>query len=744
MAATKNGEARNRVDGYQKVTGQAKYAGEWQPPGLLHGVVLNSTIAKGKILHIETEKALQLDGVLQVFTHENRPPLAHYDKSYQDLDAPPGTPFRPLFDNKILFNMQPIALVVAESLELARYAASLVTVNYEKKQHEVDFEKQLQHAFIPKDYKAVAPPEPWGSPAEAYHDAKHRLSATYTHPSQHHHPMEPHASTVLWEENGRITVYDKIQGALNSQKYLMGVFGLAQEDVRVLSPFVGGAFGSGLRPQYQLFLATMAALELRCSVRVVLSRPQMFSFGHRPKTHQRFSLAASEDGQLQAMIQEVYGETSRFEDYSENVISWPLVLYNCANASLSYKLVGLDVYTPLDMRAPGGASGIFALECAMDELAYQVGMNPLDFRLKNYAEKDQFEDKPFSSKELRECFRQGAEKFGWKNRPNQPRTMQEGHELIGWGLANGAWEANQKPAHAKAVLAVDGKLTVSSATADIGTGTYTIMSQVAAETMGLELEQVTFKLGDSSLPKAPLEGGSATASSVGSAVREACRQLGKKLLELAQEVDGSPLKDIPFWEVEMEAGQLRLKKDPTKAMALTDILHQNQKDSLAATIDSQPSEEQDNYAIYSHSAVFVEVRVDEALGTVRVSRMVNAIAGGRILNPKTAKSQILGGMVWGVGMALEEESVMDTHYGRFINHDLAGYHIPVNADLQELDVIFVEEEDDIVNPIGAKGLGEVGNVAVAPAIVNAIFHATGKRFRDLPVTVDKILENDEV
>ncbi len=734
------GTPAKRVDGRAKVAGTAKYAAEFEAPGLTHGVVISSAITKGRIKKIDAGEALRLKGVLQVFSHQNRTKLADFDKSYSDLDSPPGAPFRPFYDDKIQFAQQPVALVVAESYELARYAALLVKIEYEQEPFEADFENRIGQAYAPEEYNSTPPPEPWGDADVAYSKAENQLEVEYFHPSQHHNPMEMHASTVRWEGDGRITVYDKIQGALNSQKYIMGVFGLAKEDVRVLSPFVGGAFGSGLRPQYQLFMAVMAALELKRSVKVVLTRQQMFSFGHRPKTLQRFSLGAAADGELRAIRHDVFAETSKFEDYQEDVVIWPGVLYKCENVKLSHKLVPLDVYTPLDMRAPGGTTGILGLECAMDELAYKAGLDPLEFRLKNYSEKDGNEGIPFSSKELRECYRQGAEKFGWYKRKKEPRSMKEGHNLIGWGMAHGAWEAKQKEASAKAILRVDGGLVVSSATGDIGTGTYTIMTQIAAETLGLPLEKVEFKLGDTSLPKAPLEGGSWTASSVGSAVKAVCDKLGQKLLELAQEKEGSPFAEVKFDEVEFRNEQMRLVKDPSIAIAVTELLRQNKMDSIKAKVNAQPAKEQQSkWARYSHSAVFAEVKVDEDLGTIKVTRVVSAIAGGRILNPQTARSQILGGVVWGIGMALEEYSVMDPQQGRFINHDLAEYHVPVNADVQDVEVIFVEENDTVVNPIGAKGLGEIGIVSVAPAIANAIFHATGRRVRELPITLDKLL-----
>ncbi|QCR21433.1 xanthine dehydrogenase family protein molybdopterin-binding subunit [Pontibacter sp. SGAir0037] len=739
MTGDKIGTPANRVDGRAKVTGEAKYAAEFTAPDLLYGFVVNSAIAKGKITKIDTSKALALEGVVEVFTHENRPGYVWFDKNYQDQDAPPGSPFRPLYDNEIQFGMQPIALVVAESFELARYAGMLVEVAYEQEAFDSDFEANIENAYEPKQYKATPPPKPRGTPDNALESAPVQIETTYSHPSEHHNPMEMHATTVVWGDDGKMTIYDKIQGVQNSQKYISQAFALPMEEVHVISPFVGGGFGSGLRPQYQLFLTVLAARELKRSVRLVLTRQQMFSFGHRPKTTLKFKIGASGDGKLEALQKDVFAETSRFEDYTEDVVIWPGVLYKCDHVKLSHKLVGLDVYTPLDMRAPGGTTGIYGLECAMDEMAYKLKMDPLEFRLKNYSEKDQNKDLPFSSKELKECYQQGAEKFGWDKRSLEPRSMKEGHNLIGWGMAHGAWEAKQKPAAAKAVLEANGNLTVSCATADIGTGTYTVMSQIAADTLGLPLAAVTFKLGDSTLPMSPLQGGSWTVSSVGSAVKAVCDKVKQKLLDLAQQVANSPVAGADLASVAFSDGKISLNRDPSKAVALTTVLKQAEGGAIEEEVSNEPAEEQSNYAPYAHSATFVEVKVDEDLGTVKVTRVVSAIAGGRIINPKTARSQILGGVVWGIGAAMEEESVMDNNLGRFINHDLDKYHVPVNADIHDVEVIFVEEKDDIVNPIGAKGLGEIGIVSVAPAIANAIFHATGKRVRELPITLDKLL-----
>ena len=408
------GKPTSRVDGPAKVTGAAKYAAEYKVPGLVYGVVVSSTIAKGKITRIDATDALQLPGVLQVFTHENSPQLAPSDDDYRDDVAPPGSPFRPLHGDEIKYSAQPVALVVADSFELARYAASIVRVEYERGAHATDLNEEREKAYQPKPREYLpTPPDPRGNAEKAFAEAAVQLEAEYRAPVEHHNPMEPFATTVVRDENGRLTVYDKTQGVQNVQNYLCNVFGYSKRDLRVLSPFVGGGFGSGLRPVYQVFLAVLAARELKRSVRVSLTRQQMFSFTHRPATWQRVALGAATDGTLEAVIHEAIAETSRFEDYTENVVNWSGLLYRCDNVKLGYRVAQLDLYTPDFMRAPGAVWGLYVLECAMDELAFKAGIDPIELRLKNYAEKDQIEDKPFSSKELRACYRLGSERFGW-------------------------------------------------------------------------------------------------------------------------------------------------------------------------------------------------------------------------------------------------------------------------------------------------------------------------------------------
>lgn len=731
MNARTLGKPLDRVDGPLKVSGQARYAAEYPADGLLHGSVICSVIARGRIVRIDASAAEALEGVSLVLSHLNRPPLAQDDESYEDDDAADGSPFRPLFNERIRYSGQPVAVVVADTLELARHAASLVRIEYQQQPHETDLRQAL-------DRSHAAPaelPKPRGDADAAIAGAPLSLQLEYELPNEYHHPMEPHASTVMYQADGSLLVHDKTQGPQNSQQYLASVLKLDPSQVRVLSSFVGGAFGSGLRPQYQLPLAAMAALKLQRSVRVTLSRQQMFTFGYRPRAVQRLQLGAAADGKLQGLVHEVIGQTSRFEDFTEHVAEWSGMLYHCDHVRLAYRLVPLDVYTPLDMRAPGAATGLFALESAMDELAWAAGVDPLQLRLTNYAQTNQNEGKPYSSKELRACYQQGADAFGWSTRDPQPRSMRQGNQLVGYGMATGVWEAMQMPASARATLTADGRLIVASATCDIGPGTATAMTQIAAEALGLDPAQVIFKLGDSSLPKAPLQGGSFTVSSVGSAVQEACQALAAQLCDAARQLPDAPFTDGSA--LRFVDGRVQQGDDTRRAVELSTLLARH--GSLEAEVQAQPSKQRERYASATHSAVFVEVQVDEQLGTVRVTRVVSAIAAGRVVNPKTARSQILGGVVWGVGMALHEEAMIDHGLGRCMNHNLADYHLPVHADIGDIEVIFVEEEDQIVNPLGSKGVGEIGIVGVAAAVANAVYHATGKRIRELPITLDKLL-----
>ena len=735
------GTATSRVDGVAKVTGAAKYAAEFNVPGLAHASVVSSTIAKGRITRIDTSAATRVKGVLTVLTHENRPPMADNDQAYKEDVSPDGSPFRPLFDSKIMFNGQPIALVVAETSEIARHAASLVRVEYAKEPHVTDVYRQRDAATpvrAPANpmEAAFTPPKARGTPDQALAAAAVRHEAEYFVPIEHHNPMELFASTVIFEGGGKLTVYDKTQGVQNVQKYLCGVFGMKPEDVRVMSPFMGGGFGIGLRPQFQVVLAVLAARALQRSVRVVLTRPQMYVLGYRPAMIQRIAMGANTGGTLDVITHDAVTVTSQYEEFHRQETGWSGLLYKSANAKYAHRLARLDLATSCDMRAPSASTALFALESAMDELAVALKLDPLELRLRCYSDRDQHDDKPYTSKALRECYRQGAEAFGWDKRNPEPRSMRDGSDLVGFGMATGIWEALQVPITVRIVLTANGHAEVACATSDIGTGTYTIMAQVAADMLGLPLDNISIKLGDSSLPQSPVEGGSWIATSVSNGIATTAGAIRDELLRMAGQMPNSPLANAAPDEVSLADGKLVSKRDVSRAVSIADAMRHGAVERIVQEKTTSPVHDHAR-ANNTHAAHFVEVKVDEQLGVIRVTRAVSAVAAGRILNSKTAGSQILGSVVWGIGMALHEETQIDHKFGRIMNANIAEYHVPVNADVGDIKVIFVDEPDDS-NPLGIKGVGEIGIVGVAAAIANAVYHATGKRVRDLPITLDKL------
>jgi xanthine dehydrogenase YagR molybdenum-binding subunit len=726
------GTPTSRVDGHAKVTGAAKYAGEFASPDLAYGSVVTSTIAKGRIVSIELSEAISVEGVIAVLTHKNRPPMAGTDRAYMDDVAPGGSPFRPLYDDKIKFSGQPIALVLAEDFETAKFAASLLRVKYEEEAYVTDLHQRLDEA------KPIStPPKPRGKADKALAAAPVRHVGEYTIPVEHHNPMELFASTVIRGADGKLTVYDKTQGVQNVQRYLCSVFKMKADDIRVVSPFVGGAFGSGLRPQYEAVLAVLGARALQRSVRLVLTRQQMYTLGYRPESIERVALGATADGALDAITHDVIAMTSQYEDFARNDTGWSGALYKCANTRYSHKLAKLDLATPSDMRGPGATTGVYALECAMDELAVALKMDPVELRLRNYSDRQQDENAPYTSKQLRECYRQAADAFGWAARNPEPRSMRDGSELVGWGMASGIWEALQMKTAARIVLTANGHAEVACATSDIGTGTYTIMAQVAADMLGLPIDNVSIKLGDSTLPSSPVEGGSWIAASVSHAIKNAADAVRKELLALAKRMPDSPLKGMRLDDVTLADGKIVNKQDASRAVSIADAMRHGKVDRIEQE-KSTNFKTLASYACNTHSAIFAEVKIDEQLGVIRVTRVVSAIAAGRILNTKTAHNQIMGGMIWGIGMTLHEETLLDHHFGRIMNANFGEYHVPVNADVHDIQVIFVDEPDDIINPLGIKGVGEIGIVGVAAAVANAVYHATGKRVRDLPITLDKL------
>lgn len=733
------GKEMSRVDGVAKVTGKAKYAAEFRAPNLAYGFPVLGSIAKGSIKSIDTAEAEKSGGVIRVFTHLNTP---KFGPKPPVEEAPPrgarreeDKSFRALQSDRIVFNAQPVALVVAETYEQARFAARLVKVTYNAEKHVTDTETVRGSARIPPRVPDVRR----GNPEEAMRNAPVKVEAEYRIPIEHHNPMEPHAAVAVWQDD-KLTIFDKTQNVYGVREHLAASFGIPPENVNVVSPFVGGAFGASLRPNYYPALTAMAARELKRPVKIVYTRTQMFTgHGYRPYTIQKVALGADQSGKLSSMIHEAVHNTSSFEVFNDGTTNFTRQVYACPNLYAPLKVTDTDLNTPTWMRAPGAVSGMFALECAMDELAYSLKIDPLELRLINYADVDPESGKPWSSKALRECYRLGAEKFGWKNRKFEPRSMRDGRLLVGWGTATGVWGAFQQPASARIVYRADGTANVSSATSDIGPGTYTVMTMIAAEYLGVRPEQVNFELGDTKFPRAPSQGGSWTTSSVGSAIYGAALAIGAKLLSLARKDPSSPLSGAVGADVEMLDGRLRLKADPSRSVSIAEVMKQNGVTEIDETYQSQPSPERNNYALLAHGAQFVEVKVDPDLGTVRVTRAIEVSACGKIINPKASHSQEIGGIVWGIGMALTEATEIDHRFGRIMNPNLQHYHVPVNADIHHIETEFIEEDDKIVNPLGVKGMGELGMVGIPAAIANAVFHATGRRVRELPITPDKLL-----
>ncbi|MGH7340191.1 MAG: xanthine dehydrogenase family protein molybdopterin-binding subunit, partial [Candidatus Rokuibacteriota bacterium] len=647
------GKEMSRVDGVAKVTGQAKYAAEFQVPNLAYGFIVLGTVAKGTIKAIDTREAEAAAGVIRVFTHLNAPklgPKASTEESPPRATREPDKSFRALQSDRIYFNAQPVALVVAETYEQARYAARLVNVSYHAEPHVTDTEAVRERARVPAQ---GPPPKPRGHPEEVMRSAPVQVEAEYRIPIEHHNPMEPHAAIAVWQDD-RLTVFDKTQEVYSVRAHLASSFGVPEANVTVVSPFVGGAFGSSLRPHYYPALTAMAARELKRPVKVVYTRTQMYTgHGYRPYTIQKVALGAERSGKLSAMIHEVVHNTSSFEEFSDATTALTRQVYACPNLQALERIADTDLNTPTWMRAPGAVSGMFALECAMDELAYALRIDPLELRLINYAEVDPVSGKPWSSKALRECYRLGAERFGWKDRSFEPRSMRDGRWLVGWGMATGVWGAAQMPASARITFRADGTAHVASATSDIGPGTYTVMTMIAAEYLGLALEQVNFELGDTRFPRAPAQGGSWTTASVGSAVHGAALAVGARLLSLANRDANSPLQGAAA-DVEMLDGRLQLTSDPSRFVRVSDVMRRNGLAEITETFEARPSEEREQYAALAHGAQFVEVKVDPDLGTVRVTRAIEVTACGKVINPKASHSQEIGGVVWGIGMALQE------------------------------------------------------------------------------------------
>ncbi|WP_224250090.1 xanthine dehydrogenase family protein molybdopterin-binding subunit [Hyalangium gracile] len=725
------GKPLDRVDGRLKVTGGAKYSAEFPLQGLAHAVLVTSTIANGTITRMDTTAAEKAPGVLAVLSPEKPPKLATDSSKKQ---TPVDKVVHALQTRRVDYQHQPVALVVADTFERATHAAALVKVQYRADKPKANMKAAKAQAYKPANILGRPADHDHGKASEEKPDAE--IDATYVTPYEHHNPMEPHATIAHWEGE-RLTVYDSTQGVFGTRARLAALLGLPPENVRVISKFVGGGFGSKGSVWSHTLLAALAAKAVSRPVKLVLRRDQMYGpVGYRPETEQRVQLQARKDGKLLLVRHESTSSTSTFDEFTEPCGMQTRMLYDSERIITSHRLVRLTMGTPTFTRAPGESSGTFALESALDELAYKLGMDPVELRLKNHADKDPESGKPWSSKSLKECYRVGAEKFGWARRNPVPGSMKDGRTLIGWGMATATYPARQMKATAKATLMPDGTVRVVAGSQDIGTGTYTVMTQIAADALGLPPDKVRFDLGDTQMPETPVSGGSWTASSVGSAVKRVSLALRDKAIALAVADTASPLRGSDPKQVQVENGEL---VSGAKKESYAALLKRQKLPSLEAQETAGPGPQSGQYSMHSFGAQFAEVRVDPDFGTVRVSRWVGAYGAGTILNAKTARNQMMGGIIMGIGMALMEESVVDTRTGRFITQDLADYHVPVNPDIPDIDVTFVPENDPYVNDIGAKGIGEIGITGVAAAIANAVYHATGKRIRALPLTLDKLL-----
>jgi xanthine dehydrogenase YagR molybdenum-binding subunit len=734
------GEPLDRVDGQAKVTGAAKYAAEFAVPRLAHAVMALSTVGSGRITDIDTGAAEAAPGVLLVLTHRN---ASHVPPQEPGGGYPNPRPTERMLtllqDDVVRYNNEPIAVVVADTFEHARDAAPLIRVTYDALPPVTNMDAHLADAYAPKAVQGKPPDTNRGDVAAGLASAAVRLEQTYTTPVENHNPMEPHATIAVWEGD-HLTLYDATQGVHPDRATVAKKLGVPADNVRVIAKYVGGGFGCKGSVWSHVVLAAMAARRLRRPVKLVLARQQMYGpVGYRPRTVQRIALGATTDGALTALRHDGISQTSQFDEFVEPVALASRMLYACPNASTSHRLVRLNAGTPTFMRAPGEASGTFAIESAMDELAYALHMDPIAFRLKNYAETDPDEGRPWSSKSLRECYHRAAERFGWERRTPAPRSMRDQGVLVGMGMATATYPTRRSQASALARLLADGSAVVLTGSQDIGTGTYTVMTQVAADGLGLPPTRVRVDIGDTEFPETPVSGGSQTAATTGSAVQAACADARRNLVRLAIGDDVSPLYGAAEDAVETADGRLFLRDQPAKGESYGEVLRRHRMSQIEGRANAKPGAEKDQYSMHSFGAQFAEVRVDPDLGTVRLARFVGVYGVGRLLNAKTAHSQLLGGVVYGVGMALMEETVADLRNGRIVNADLAEYHVPVNLDIPDVDISFVDEHDAYVNPLGVKGIGEIGVTGVPAAIANAVFHATGVRVRDLPITLDKLL-----
>jgi xanthine dehydrogenase YagR molybdenum-binding subunit len=731
------GQPLTRRDGVLKVKGEARYAADNHPPGMLHAVLAVSTIARGRVTFLDVQAAKNHPGVVEVMTPANRPPLA------EDPDVKTN-PFMFRLDllqnDKVRYANQTIAVVIGKTLEAATEGAALLSPRYEALPARVGLD--AGESFVPSAVGIGNPAEIERGDVEAgLAAASTRIEATYETPAQYHNAMEPHAIVAVWDGD-LLSIDTPSQGLVMARGRIAGLFGISPEKIHIRSPFLGGGFGSkGFISGPQL-LGILAARMLGRPVKLVLRREHMYGpVGHRAPTRQTLRIGADGDGLLTAIDHHAKTVSSTFDDFFEPAADASHTLYASPAIATSHEAVRIDTGTPLFMRAPGEATGSIALESAIDETAWACGIDPLAFRIKNYAEVEPISGKPFSSKALRECYAQGAERFGWSKRPLAPRQLrdQAGH-LVGWGMGTATFPALMFQAEARAVVRSDGSGVMETGAHDMGQGAWTAFAQIAADGLGLELEQLEFRAGTSDLPDAGIAGGSSHTATAGMAIHQAGAAVIAKLADLATTDQRSPLFGAGNAGVVARGGRLFRRDDETRSESYVDILGRAGLAQIEArgTGAADPAA-QSAYAMHAHGAVFAEVKVDPDLGQIRVTRLVGAFAAGRVINPRLVRSQIFGGMIWGMSFALHEEAVIDRRSGRILNANLAEYHVPVNADVPQMEALMIDEHDPHVNALGIKGVGEIGITGSAGAVANAVWHATGIRVRRFPIRIEDLI-----
>jgi xanthine dehydrogenase YagR molybdenum-binding subunit len=717
--ALMSGQPVTRVDGRLKVTGAAKYAADNAIANLAYAVLVTSAVARGPVERIDTAAAQRNPEVLRVLTDFGGVKLPYDPRQVASFG-------------------QPVAIVVATTLEAATHGASLVDVRYAAGAQPLTNMDAPQAVQEPgrtarvRDYAR-------GNADEALRSAAVVTDLQYSIERNNHNPMELPATVANWE-GARLTVWDKVQGITWALEAYSEAFGIPVDHIRVISPFVGGGFGSAGKIWPHQLLAAFAARQMRRPVKLVLSRKQFYSVvGFRATSRQRLAIGADRSGRINAIIHEGRTENSRYEGYEDNIVGPPRFMYSSPNMRSVYRSVPLDINPPTYMRGPGTTTGAFALECAVDDLAVRLGIDPIELRLRNEPDRDQFEDVPFSTRRLTECFRQGAAAFGWSRRNPTPRATRDGNQLIGIGTAATVYHTLRGKCTVSARINADGTAHVQTASSDMGPGTYTSMTQVAADALGLPLNRVRFALGDSNFPPAPVHGGSQTTASVGSAIAHVGAMLRDRFIRTAVVDPGSPLAGLRPEDIAVADGRLFHTGEPARGESYQDLLRRRGWGSPDSQQTWTPDDADQRFSMHAYGAIFAEVAVDELLGTVRIRRVHGCYDAGRVINPKLAHSQAIGGIVGGIGMALLEGTHLDHRDGRIVNANMSDYLVPVNADIPALDATFLPGEDTIANPLGVKGLGELVLVGVPAAIANAVFNATGKRVTDLPITLEKLL-----